>query len=147
MTRIDFHSNVADRLNYTCRLVRKARAAQCRIVLLGRDAAQLAELDDALWTFSAADFLPHAMLPANATGALAKAAAAPVILITDDQAEVPHHHVLINLSGRTPAHFARFERMFEIISADDSDKIAGRERYRHYKDRGYALTHYVAPAA
>src|SRR5450830_1020827 len=120
MTRIDFHSNVADSLNYTCRLVRKARAAQCRIVLLSRDAEQQAALDEALWTFSATDFLPHV------TALHPDAAATPVILAADDEAALPHHHVLINLSGRTPAHFARFERMFEIISADDQDKIAGR---------------------
>jgi DNA polymerase-3 subunit chi len=143
MTRIDFHSNVGDRINYTCRLVRKARAAQCRIVLLSRDAQQQAALDEALWTFSTADFLPHMTLPrpSSMTPSIA------IILIDDEQATLPHHHVLINLSGRTPAHFARFERMFEIISADADDKAAGRERYRHYKDRGYALTHFEAPAA
>ncbi|MCX7218374.1 MAG: DNA polymerase III subunit chi, partial [Burkholderiales bacterium] len=27
MTRIDFHSNVADKISYTCRLIRKAHAA------------------------------------------------------------------------------------------------------------------------
>jgi DNA polymerase-3 subunit chi len=140
MTRIDFHSNVADRLAYTCRLVRKARAAQCRIVLLSRDAQQQAALDEALWTFSATDFLPHV------AASHPHATETPVILITDDQAEVPHHHVLINLSGQTPAHFARFERMFEIISAQEEDKIAGRDRYRYYKDRGYPLTHFVAQA-
>ncbi|MDB5774038.1 MAG: polymerase subunit chi [Herbaspirillum sp.] len=140
MTRIDFHSNVADRLTYTCRLVRKARAAQCRIVLLSRDAEQSAALDEALWTFSATDFVPHVAAPHP------HADATPVILIADDSTDVPHHHVLINLSGRTPAHFARFERMFEIISADEEDKIAGRDRYRYYKDRGYPLTHFVAQA-
>ena len=140
MTRIDFHSNVADRLTYTCRLVRKARAARCRIVLLSRDAQQQAALDEALWTFSATDFLPHV------AASHPHAADTPVILITDDQAELPHHHVLINLSGQTPAHFARFERMFEIISAQEEDKIAGRDRYRYYKDRGYPLTHFVAQA-
>jgi DNA polymerase-3 subunit chi len=140
MTRIDFHSNVVDRLTYTCRLVRKARAAQCRIVLLSRDAEQQAALDEALWTFSAADFLPH-VAPAHP-----HAEATPVILTADDDAVLPHHHVLINLSGRTPAHFARFERMFEIISADEADKAAGRDRYRYYKDRGYPLTHFVAQA-
>ncbi|HWZ46952.1 MAG TPA: DNA polymerase III subunit chi [Herbaspirillum sp.] len=140
MTRIDFHSNVADRLAYTCRLVRKARAAQCRIVLLSSDAQQQAALDEALWTFSATDFLPHV------AASHPHAADTPVILITDDQAELPHHHVLINLSGQTPAHFARFERMFEIISAQEEDKIAGRDRYRYYKDRGYPLTHFVAQA-
>jgi DNA polymerase-3 subunit chi len=141
VTRIDFHSNVADRLTYTCRLVRKAWAAQCRIVLLSGDAQQQAALDQALWTFSATDFLPHVAAQHP------NAAATPVILTADDQADLPHHHVLINLSGRTPAHFARFERMFEIISADEEDKIAGRDRYRYYKDRGYPLTHFVAQNA
>jgi DNA polymerase-3 subunit chi len=144
MTRIDFHSNVVDRLTYTCRLVRKARAAQCRIVLLSSDAAQQAALDEALWTFSATDFLPH--VPLTYPHQHPHAADTPVILIADDQSELPHHHVLINLSGRTPAHFARFERMFEIISAEEEDKIAGRDRYRYYKDRGYPLTHFVAQA-
>jgi DNA polymerase-3 subunit chi len=140
MTRIDFHSNVADRLAYACRLVRKARAAQCRIVLLSRDAQQQAALDEALWTFSAADFLPHV------AAAHPHATETPVILSSDDLDELPHHHVLINLSDRTPTHFARFERMFEIISSTEEDKIAGRDRYRYYKDRGYPLTHFVAQA-
>jgi DNA polymerase-3 subunit chi len=47
----------------------------------------------------------------------------------------------------TPAHFARFERMFEVISADETDKLAGRERYRFYQQRGYPLTHFVADKA
>jgi DNA polymerase III subunit chi len=37
--------------------------------------------------------------------------------------------------------------MFEIISFDDADKTAGRERYRFYQQRGYPLTHYVADKA
>ena len=52
--------------------------------------------------------------------------------------------LLINLGADTPAHFARFERLLEIISADDADKAAGRDRYRFYKERGYPLTHHVA---
>ena len=59
MTRIDFHSNVSDRIAYACRLTRKARAADCRIVVLAQDSAQLRELDEALWRFSDLDFLPH----------------------------------------------------------------------------------------
>jgi DNA polymerase-3 subunit chi len=141
MTRIDFHSNVPDKLGYACRLVRKARAANCRIVLLARDRADLAALDQALWTFSEQDFLPHV------TADDALAATTPVILTDSDQVELPHHQILINLSAATPEHFARFERMFEIISADDADKAAGRERYRFYQQRGYPLTHFVAETA
>lgn len=141
MTRIDFHSNVPDKIAYACRLVRKARAANCRIVLLAGDSSQLATLDEALWTFSELDFLPHAM----AGDALAENS--PVILADNDGVALPHHDILINLSDKTPDHFARFERMFEIISSDDSDKLAGRERYRFYQQRGYPLTHFVAEQA
>lgn len=141
MTRIDFHSNVPDKIAYTCRLVRKARAASFRVVLLATDRAQLAALDEALWTFSALDFLPHV----GSDDPLA--ADTPIILTASDQAELPHHEILINLAPATPAHFARFERMFEIISSADADKAAGRERYRFYQQRGYPLTHYVAEKA
>lgn len=137
MTHIDFHSNVADKLNYVCRLVRKARAADSKIVL--RTTRQdLAALDAALWTFSGADFLPHV----QAGDALALQT--PVILTDDDTVELPHHQVLINLSNTPPANFTRFERLIEIVGADDADSQAGRERYRFYKGQGYSLNHHVA---
>jgi len=138
MTRIDFHSNVPNKLAYACRLVRKARAAQCKIVLLGKDRNELAQLDQLLWSFSEQDFLPHV----RADDPLA--AQTPVILTDSEAVALPHHHVLINLSGNTPEQFARFERMFEIISSDEADKAAGRDRYRFYKERGYPLSHFVA---
>jgi DNA polymerase-3 subunit chi len=141
MTRIDFHSNVPDKITYACRLVRKARAAQCKVVMLTANHEQLAILDEALWAFSELDFLPHV----SADNVLA--AQTPVILSDSDAADLPHHQILINLSSRTPANFARFERMFEIISSDDTDTLAGRERYRFYKERGYPLTHFVAEKA
>jgi DNA polymerase-3 subunit chi len=141
MTRIDFHSNVPDKIGYACRLVRKARAADCQMVMFIDDREQLATLNEALWTFSELDFLPHVM----ADDALA--AQTPVILTDDDTMDFPHHQILINLSARTPAGFARFERMFEIVSAEDADKAAGRERYRFYQQRGYPLTHFVAENA
>ena len=135
MTRIDFHSEVADKVAYACRLVRKARSADCSVVVLTADGRQLAALDEALWTFSEQDFLPHV------TAGDPLAQQTPVILTASDDAELPHHQVLINLSDTTPAHFASFERMFEIVSSDATDKAAGRERYRFYQQRGYPLTH------
>jgi DNA polymerase III subunit chi len=138
MTRIDFHSNVPDKIGYACRLVRKARVANCQVVLLASDAQHVARLDAALWSFSELDFLPHVM----ADDALA--ASTPVILTDNDTADLPHHQILINLTSSTPTHFARFERLFEVISSEDGDKLAGRERYRFYQQRGYPLTHFVA---
>lgn len=135
MTRIDFHSDVSDKIAYACRLVRKARTANCQVVVLAADNRQLAALDEALWTFSEQDFLPHVA----AGDPLAPQT--PIILTASDDVELPHRQVLINLSDATPAHFASFERMFEIVSNDEADKAAGRERYRFYHQRGYPLTH------
>ncbi len=134
MTRIDFHSKVPDKLGYACRLVRKARAGNKKVVVFLQDQAQLQAFDEALWTFSAQDFLPHVL----AGDALA--AVTPIILTDNAAQALPHHEILINLSSQTPDYFARFERLFEILSDAESDLIPGRERYRSYKQRGYPLT-------
>lgn len=138
MTRIDFHTNIADKLGYACRLARKAYAARARLVLLAEDAAQAAALNEALWTLSETDFIPHVM----AGDALA--AQTPVIITDSEEAELPHHDMLVNLTRRTPATLERFERVFEIISTDEEDAAAGRQRYVAYKKQSYPLTHFVA---
>ena len=135
MTRIDFHSNVPDKLNYTCRLIRKASAANCKIVVFDSDTAQLDLLNQALWTFSETDFLPHVMQDD------ALAPQTPVILTHDAGLPLPHHQLLINLCAVTPAHFDQFERMIEVIATDQAATLAGRERYRHYQQLGHALSH------
>jgi DNA polymerase-3 subunit chi len=137
MTRIDFHTNVPDKIAYACRLVRKACAANNRVALMADDAAQLAELNAAMWAFSATDFLPHV---------LAGDALAPqtqIILTDNDEAELPHKELLVNLSRRAPSGVAQFERMIEVISSDEDDAAAGRKRYVAYKQQDYPLTHFV----
>jgi DNA polymerase-3 subunit chi len=148
MTRIDFHTNIVDKLSYACRLTRKAYGAGGKLVLLTEDAAQAASLNEALWTLSETDFLPHVM----AGDALA--GQTPIIVTwidnkgdgddDDGQAALPHGGMLVNLTRRTPANVDRFERVFEIISTDEDDAAAGRKRYLDYKQKSYPLTHFVA---
>jgi DNA polymerase-3 subunit chi len=45
----------------------------------------------------------------------------------------------VNLGANLPARFERFERLIDIVGSDEADKLAGRARWRHYKDRGYAI--------
>jgi len=138
MTRIDFHTNIPDKLAYACRLARKAYASKARIVLLAEDAAQAAALNEALWTLSNIDFLPHVM----ADDPLAPQT--PIIITDSEEAALPHHDMLVNLTRRTPSTFAEFARVFEIISTDEQDAAAGRQRYVAYKKQSYPLTHFVA---
>jgi len=41
-----------------------------------------------------------------------------------------------------PEHFARFERLLEVVGDAPDDLTAGRERYRFYRDRGYPMNTY-----
>ena len=153
-TRIDFHSSVSNQLDYACRLVRKALAAQCKLMVCHQDANQLAQFDQLLWAFSTTDFLPHVVLN-KGTHLLAKKT--PVLLALAGDAEVfgvrsetstnqneNHNEILINLSDTVPANFAQFERLIEIVPQEEKSTQAGRERYRFYQQQGYQLNHIIA---
>ncbi|GLU35449.1 DNA polymerase III subunit chi [Trinickia caryophylli] len=134
MTRIDFHTNVGDSLIYACRLARKAYLAGQPVVVLA-EPARLRAFDERLWTFSPLDFVPHCMADSGL------AARTPIVLTAELDA-APHHQVLMNLGAGVPSQFARFERLLEVVGNDEAELVAGRERYRFYRDRGYALNNY-----
>lgn len=138
MTRVDFHTNIPDKVAYACRLARKAYGANGKVVLLAADPAQAEQLNEALWTFSDTDFLPHVM----AGDALA--AQTPIIVTASMSAPLPHTDILVNLGQSIPDGVDRFARVFEIVSVDEQDAAEGRKRYVAYKKQSYPLTHFVA---
>ena len=136
MTEVAFHFNVPDKLAYSCRLLRKAWGSGARVVLMA-EPGMLNRLDQLLWTYSALEFLPHCQ-----ASALAATLAASPVLLTTALEDCPHHDVLVNLGQAVPAGFERFERFIELVSSADEDRAAGRSRWKHYADRGYALKRY-----
>ncbi len=65
MTEIAFHFNLPDKTAYVCRLLRKAVAHGARVAVSGEQPL-MAELDKALWSFSATDFVPHCSAASDA---------------------------------------------------------------------------------
>ena len=120
-------------MGYACRLLRKAALKGAKVAVTGDDAF-LRELDTVLWTFDALEFVPHcfASAPANML------AATPIVLCTSAR-EAPHHDVLVNLGAQVPEGFERFERLIEVVTQDDDDRRDARQRWQHYKSRGYEL--------
>lgn len=130
MTSIDFYTRVADRLAVTAKLVVKAVAAHGSVRVLTPDAATTDALDRLLWTVPATGFLPHCRLDSPL------AAQTPVWI--DHRVEhTGPACVLINLHLEPPPFFSRFERLAEVVGAEDA--AAGRDRYRFYRERGYEL--------
>jgi DNA polymerase-3 subunit chi len=135
MTEVAFHFNAPDKVGYACRLLRKAVGAGARVVVTG-EPALLAELDVALWTFSELDFVPHCR---DAGAPPAVLAASPVVL-TEAVRAAPHHQVLVNLGAAVPEGFEAFERLIEVVTGDEADRVQARQRWKHYAARGYAIT-------
>ena len=146
MARIDFHSNVSDKLEYACRLTRKIWSATpegepVRNIVMVGEKADLQKLNELLWSFSATDFLPHCFIDDEA------AAETPIVL-TDDFAtsalnNVPHADVMIHLGMRmptdVPALVTRFPRIVEVVTINEAERLAGRERFKAYRALGHEL--------
>ena len=143
MSEIEFHTGVADKLGFVCRLLRKAVARQARVVVHG-DAPDLQRLDQLLWTFDPLAFVPHAVCDAPARdGALVRHT--PVWLCREP-VQAPHHDVLVGLGPQTAPGFETFTRVIEVVSAEPQDALAGRSRWKYYVARGYSIRHHEAGA-
>ena len=137
MTEVSFHFNVADRTDYTCRLVRKATRAGASVVLAG-PAAALAHFDRALWTFDDLEFIPH-LMPRPGQAVAARLRAATPVWLLQDAGTADRHDVLVNLGTEAPAGFESFAKLIEIVTPDADDRAAARTRWKHYASRGYEI--------
>jgi len=135
MTEVAFHFNAPDKLGYACRLLRKAVASGARVVVTGKP-EQLRALDVELWTFAPLEFVAHCHAATSSPQVLA---ASPVVLADSEEA-APHRQVVVNLGDAVPAGFERFDRLIEVVTVDDQDRLQARSRWKHYADRGYSIT-------
>jgi DNA polymerase-3 subunit chi len=142
MTRVDFYlleqAAEGGRDLTVCKLAHKAFQLGHHVYILTPDHESAQRLDRLLWTFSAGSFIPHGM------GAHAASADLPVLL-GQEQPPAAHEDVLITLAPEVPECFSRFQRVAEVVGGGEDDKTLARERFRFYRDRGYALqTHKIA---
>jgi DNA polymerase-3 subunit chi len=137
MTEIAFHVNAPDKLDYACRLLRATQKKSAQVLVLGQMDA-LKSLSSKLWAMAPTEFLPHCLADADPT----VLAQSPIILSVELLGNASDSQVLLNLGAFLPAGFERFERLIELVGQDEADLQAARTRWKHYKDRGYALSRY-----
>jgi DNA polymerase-3 subunit chi len=139
MTEVAFHTGLADKLAYACRLLRKAYRQGARVQVRG-DADQLARLDPLLWTFEQLEFVPHLRLRAGQK-IDPKLARTPIWLVDEAAANAPEASVLVNLGPLPADDAARFERVVELVGVDADERHAGRLRWRYYESLGLKPVH------
>jgi DNA polymerase-3 subunit chi len=139
MPRADFYLIQKPRfreepLRLVCELARKAYDANLWTVVLARDAAQAEALDDLLWAFDENAYIPHQIAGTDDEDELA-----PVLIASPD-ADVPLRALVINL--RDAPVDGSFERVLEVVPADESARGPLRERWKQYQARGLELKKY-----
>lgn len=132
MARADFYLIAKPRfreepLRLVCELVRKACEADLWTLVLARDTEQAEQLDDLLWSFDPDAYIPH-QLAGDEEDELT-----PVLIATPD-VDVPLRPLVINL--RDGAVEGSFDRVLEVVPADESARGPLRERWTQYKARG-----------
>lgn len=134
MTRIDFYSTDQSRLEVACKLAIKALSHELAVTIFAPDDSVARAMDRLLWTYPATGFIPHCYSSDR------HAAHTPVIIAPALDNSGPDE-LLVNLADTIPAVFGRYRRLIEIVSSTDGDQAAARNRWRHYKERGYEVNH------
>jgi len=132
MPRADFYLIAKDRfkaepLRLVCELARKAYDANLWTLVLARDAGQAEQLDDMLWDMGEDAYLPH-QIAGDEEDDLT-----PILIVTPD-IDAPLRPLVINL--RDAAVEGSFDRVLEVVPADESAREPLRARWSQYKARG-----------
>lgn len=135
MTDIAFHFGAPDKWAYACRLLRKASASGARVQVVLPE-SMVAKLDADLWAVSAAEFVMHCTSAADSSVKNRSA----VLLVSDMGQTIAPRHVLVNLGDAVPSQFETFQRVIEVVSLDESDRLGARARWKRYTELGYAIT-------
>jgi len=114
-------------LRLACELARKAYDANLWTLVLARDAAQADQIDELLWDMGDDAYIPHQLAGDDEDDATP-------VLIVPPEIDAPLRPLVINL--RDAAVEGSFERVLEVVPADDSAREPLRERWKQYKARG-----------
>ena len=139
MPRADFYLIAKERfreepLLLICELAKRAYAANLPTLILARDAAQAEALDDLLWSFDADEYLPHQIAGLDEGD---EDDICPVLIASPDT-DIPARPLLVNLRDAAPA--GSYERVLEVVPADESARGPLRERWKHYQALGFDVT-------
>jgi len=134
MTRVGFYvvqaADQAQRLQVAARLADKAFQQGHRIFINAADETQARSLDELLWSFRPASFLPHGLHGQEHADSIA---------IGWGQEPENHNDLLINLQLNIPRFFSRFARVAEVVTQDPASLEALRASWKFYQERGYQL--------
>lgn len=116
-----------DPLLLVCELAKRAYESGQRVLILVRSREQAEALDEKLWEFDEAAFVPH-QITGDDDDAITP------VLIVPPQTATPDRALVINL--RDDRASGLFERVLEVVPDDETQRAGSRERWKAYKAAG-----------
>ncbi len=113
-----------------CELAKRAFASGQAALILARTKEQAGQLDEVLWSFDDEAFIPHQLAGEEDDALTPILIAAPGTLVAD-------RALIINL--RDECAGGVFERVLEVVAADEAERAGSRERWRTYQRAGFEL--------
>ncbi len=122
----------ANREAFACRLCQRALQEGLPLFVWFESQDAMERFDQLLWTFQASSFVPHEIDDPKAPICLGLSV--PEAIFKSEQKVG-----CLNLTNQA-ADATQFDRVLEIIEANDAAKAAGRERFKGYKQQGITPT-------
>lgn len=120
-----------------CRLSLMAWEQGHRVSVLAADENAARSLDELMWDYPPARFLPHQR---GESGPVAGGLAAPVSIVASADQVGADRDVVVNLCATAVPQPGRFRRLLEIVPAEPRMREASRDKYRHYRKLGLQPT-------
>lgn len=130
--------DLISRLRFACKLAQKATESRQLLVFWCEDEEMKNQLDNLLWSFSAADFIPHCdQNHLDKNHCLIWLASYPELVEKAD--------LLVNLTNSKDIDFPNgCRKIYEIVSQETKTLEITRARYLRYKNSGFLLdTHKI----
>jgi DNA polymerase-3 subunit chi len=118
------------------KLLERALAEGHRIVVMASSPERVDHLDDLLWTYNDASFLPHGSVKHG------NAERQPIWLTTED--ENPNQaSILVLVDGATSERLGAFARCCDMFDGNDEAAVTGaRRRWKDAQAAGHQLTYW-----
>ena len=119
-----------DPLLLVCELAKRAFDSGTPTLILARTLDEAERLDEKLWEFDETAFVPHQIAGDDDD------AITPVLIVPPDMT-TPDRALVINL--REDCAPGLFERVLEVVPADENERLGSRNRWKTYKAAGFEV--------
>ena len=149
--QVDFYvldnGNRQDKLHYACRITQKAYDQGLKVFVQSDDPDLSEQMNGLLWTFSRESFIPHRIRDTEALSWLDYPVQIGSLQIDksrhgkqhtgDGQFSAGFADVVVNLADMLSDEMFGFSRIVDLVSGEQNDRLAGRERFQNYRNKGH----------